>query len=70
MSFLDLFPSPALIAAGLDRRRLRAGFRALYHKYRNHTLVHEAMYVDNLDSAPGPPQRPAAWSSAEYGVEE
>jgi O-methyltransferase len=49
MSFSDLLPRPGLIAAGLERRRLRAGFRALYRKYRTRTLVHEAMYVDNLE---------------------
>lgn len=48
MSFSDLL-RPGVIAAGLERRRQRLGFRALYHKYRNHTLVHEAMYVDNLE---------------------
>lgn len=48
MSFADLL-KPAVIAAGLERRRLRLGCRALYHKYRNQTLVHEAMYVDNLE---------------------
>jgi O-methyltransferase len=49
MSLSDLLPKPALIAAGLERRRVRNGFRALYRKYRTHTLVHEAMFVDNLE---------------------
>ena len=48
MSWSDLI-KPEAIAARVERRRMRLGFRALYHKYRQHTLVHEAMYVENLE---------------------
>ena len=42
-------PKPSILAALLERRRLRAGFRGIYRKYRAYTLVHEAAYVDNLE---------------------
>ena len=42
-------PKPSILAALLERRRLRAGFRGIYRKYRAYTLIHEATYVDNLE---------------------
>lgn len=48
LSYLQI-PKPSIIAAILERRRLRAGFRTIYRKYRASTLVHEAAYVDNLE---------------------
>ena len=49
MSISDLIPAPSIVAAILERRRLRTGFRRIYSKYRAHTMIHEAMYVDNLE---------------------
>ena len=49
MSFSDLVPKPAVIAANLERRRLRAGFRKIYRKFRAYTMIHEAKYVNNLE---------------------
>ena len=48
LSYL-LLPKPSIVAAILERRRLRAGFRGIYRKYRAYTQIHEAMYVDNLE---------------------
>jgi O-methyltransferase len=48
LSYLSL-PKPSIIAAVLERRRLRAGFRGIYRKYRASTVIHEAMYVENLE---------------------
>ena len=49
MSFLDLLPKPSVIAANLERRRLRSGFREIYRKFRAYTMIHEAKYVNNLE---------------------
>jgi O-methyltransferase len=49
MSLSDLIPPPSVVAAILDKRRRRAGFRGIYRKYRAYTMIHEAMYVDNLE---------------------
>jgi len=49
MSFANLLPSPSIIPAMIQRRRLRLGFRAIYRKYRAYTQIHEAKYVENLD---------------------
>ena len=49
MSLSDLIPSPSIIPAIIQRRRLRLGFRAIYRKYSAYTQIHEAKYVDNLD---------------------
>jgi O-methyltransferase len=49
MSFSDLLPKPSIIAANIEKRRRRAGFVDIYRKYRAYTMVHEAVYVDNLE---------------------
>jgi O-methyltransferase len=49
MSLSDLLPSPGVIAATLERRRLRASFREIYRKFRTYTMIHEAKYVNNLE---------------------
>ncbi len=49
MEFLELLRKPSIIAAILERRRLRGGFRAIYRKYGDYTMVYELMYVDNLE---------------------
>ena len=49
MSFSDLLPKPAVIAANLERRRLRSSFREIYRKFRAYTMLHEAKYVNNLE---------------------
>lgn len=49
MSLSYLLPKPSIVAAILERRRLRAGFRSIYRKYSAYTQIHEAMYVDNLE---------------------
>jgi hypothetical protein len=49
MSLLELVPKPSIVAALLERRRLRVGFRGIYRKYRDYTQIHEAKYVDNLE---------------------
>ncbi len=49
MSFSELLLKPSIILAILERRRLRVGFRGIYRKYRASTMIHEAMYVDNLE---------------------
>ena len=49
MSLSDLIPPPSVLAAILERRRLRNGFRRIYSKYRAYTMIHEAMYVNNLE---------------------
>ena len=48
LSYL-LLPKPSIVAALLERRRLRASFRDIHRKYRNYSIVHEAAYVDNLE---------------------
>lgn len=48
LSYLQI-PKLSVIAALLERRRLRARFRGIYRKYRDYTQVHEAVYVDNLE---------------------
>ena len=42
-------PKPSIIAALIERRRRRTGFRSIHRKYHANTLVHEAMYVENLE---------------------
>jgi O-methyltransferase len=49
MSLSDLLPTPELIAAKLERRRLRASFTEIYRKFRAYTMIHEAKYVNNLE---------------------
>ena len=49
MSLSDLIPTPEVIAATLERRRLRASFREIYRKFRAYTMIHEAKYVNNLE---------------------
>ncbi len=49
MSFSDLIPPPSILVAIFEKRRLRLGFRGIYRKYRAYTMIHEAMYVDNLE---------------------
>ncbi len=49
MSLSDLLPKPGVIAANLERRRLRASFREIYRKFRSFTMLHEAKYVNNLE---------------------
>jgi len=49
MSWSDVVPKPSVIAAILERRRRRAGFRGIYRKYRDYTQIHEAKFVDNLE---------------------
>jgi O-methyltransferase len=49
MSLSDLIPPTSALVSMLERRRLRARFRAIYRKYRAYTMIHEALYVDNLE---------------------
>ena len=49
MSLSDLLPKPAVIAASLERRRLRSTFREIYGKFRAYTMLHEGKYVNNLE---------------------
>ena len=49
MSLSDLLPRPAVIAASLERRRLRSTFREIYRKFRAYTMLHEGKYVNNLE---------------------
>src|SRR5277367_6523138 len=49
MSLSDLLPMPGVIAATLEKRRLRAGFREIYRKFHAYTMIHEAKYVNNLE---------------------
>jgi O-methyltransferase len=48
LSYLRL-PGPSIIEAILKRRRLRSGFREIYRKFHDYTMVHEANYVNNLE---------------------
>ncbi len=48
MSFSELLIRPSIIAAILERRRLRAAFREVYRKFRPYTMIHEDRYVENL----------------------
>lgn len=49
MSFSDLLSKSSIIAANLERRRLRVGFRRTYRKFQAYTMIHEAKYVNNLE---------------------
>jgi O-methyltransferase len=49
MSLSDLIPPPSAFVTMLESRRLRKGFRAIYRKYRAHTMIHEASYLNNLE---------------------
>ena len=49
MYLSELLIKPSIVAAILGRRRLRAGFREIYRKFRPYTMIHEAMFVDNLE---------------------
>jgi O-methyltransferase len=49
MSLSDLVPKPAVIAANLERRRLRSSFSKIYRKFRAYTMIHEVKYVNNLE---------------------
>jgi len=49
MSFSELLIKPSIVMDILERRRLRAGFRTIYRKYRARTMIYELMYVDNLE---------------------
>jgi O-methyltransferase len=49
MSLPGLIPSPSILVAIIQKRRLRLGFRGIYRKYRAYTMIYEAMYVDNLE---------------------
>jgi O-methyltransferase len=42
-------PKPSIVAAILERRRRRVGFRGIYRKYRAYTQIHEAAFVENLE---------------------
>ncbi len=49
MSLSALIPPPSVLVAILENHRLRKGFRRIYDKYRAYTMVHEAVYVNNLE---------------------
>ena len=49
MYLSELLIKPSIVAAILGRRRLRAGFREIYRKFRPYTMIDEAMFVDNLE---------------------
>jgi O-methyltransferase len=49
MSLSDLLPKPAVIAASLERRRLRSSFREIYRKFQPFTMLHEGKYLNNLE---------------------
>jgi O-methyltransferase len=49
MSFSDILSKPAVVAASLERRRLRASFREIYRRFRAYTMVHEEKYINNLE---------------------
>jgi O-methyltransferase len=49
MSFSDLLPKPGVIAASLERRRLRSSFREIYRKFQGYTMLHEEKYLNNLE---------------------
>ncbi len=49
MSISNLLLQPSIVAARLDKARLRAGFRQIYRKYRASTLIHERKYIANLE---------------------
>jgi O-methyltransferase len=49
MGISDLLLKTSAIAGSLEKHRLRAGFREIFRKFRDHTMIHESKYISNLE---------------------